>query len=459
MIKGKKNLYKEDKEGKIIQIIGTVVDVEFDEDNMPDIYEVLVVEKNNLYLETEFYLSPKRVRCLALGQTDGLKRGEKVSRTKKKISVPVEKVLGRVINVLGQPLDDQGKITGEFREIFQKPPSFLDQKPDIEILETGIKVIDLLTPVIKGGKVGLLGGAGVGKTVLLMELIHNIAFKHEGISVFAGVGERTREGNELILEMKESKVMDKVAIIFGQMNEVPAVRLRTAFAAVTIAEYFRDQNKDILLFIDNIFRFVQAGAEVSALLGRMPSNVGYQPTLATEMGLLQERINSTYKGSITAFEAIYVPADDITDPAPATTFAHLDSTIVLSREIAEQGIYPAVDPLLSSSAALDPRIVGEKHYQVANEILRILQRYNELKDIISILGIEELSDEDKLLVYRARKIQKYLSQPFFVAESYSGIKGEYVSLKDSIDEFEKLIKGEYDDLEESDFYMKGLLKR
>jgi F-type H+-transporting ATPase subunit beta len=445
--------------GKIIQIIGTVVDVEFEKE-VPEVYEVLRIVENGLLLEVENIISSKRVRCIAFDNTDGLYRDMEVERTFKKLNVPVGKnVLGRVINVYGEPLDNKGNIEAERWEIIRSGPQFINQKPEIEILETGIKVIDLLTPIIKGGKVGLFGGAGVGKTVLLMELIHNVAYKYQGFSIFAGVGERTREGNELILEMEESGVMKNVAMIFGQMNEVPAARFRTAYSGVTLAEYFRDIEKlDVLLFIDNIFRFVQAGSEVSALLGRSPSAVGYQPTLATEMGMLQERIASTENGSITSFQAVYVPADDITDPAPATVFSHLDSTIVLSREIAEQGIYPAVDPLQSNSLALDPKIVGEKHYKVTTEVQRILQRYQELKDIISILGIEELPEEDKLTVYRARKIQKYLSQPFFVAESYTGREGKYVSLEKTVEEFEKLVNGEYDEVSEDEFYMKGVLE-
>jgi len=452
-------MVNEKENGKIIQIIGTVVDVEFDQENTPNIYEVLIVEEVNLYLETEMILSPGRVRCLSFGSTDGLYKGMSVIRTYKKLTVTVgEKMLGKVINVLGKTIENNEEIEGEKWEVIKNPPLLIKQNPEIEILETGIKVIDLLTPIIKGGKVGLFGGAGVGKTVLLMELIHNIAYKYQGYSIFAGVGERTREGNELILEMKESNVINNVIMVFGQMNEVPLVRFRTPFVAVTLAEYFRDVlKKDVLLFIDNIFRFVQAGSEVSALLGRSPSAVGYQPTLATEMGMLQERITSTLDGSITSFQAVYVPADDITDPAPSTVFSHLDSTIVLSREIAEQGIYPAVDPLQSNSLALDPKIVGEKHYQVALNVQKILQRYQELKDIIAILGIDELSEEDKKIVYRARKIQKYLSQPFFVAESYTGIEGKYVSLEQTISEFEKLIEGEYDNIPEEDFYMKGIL--
>jgi F-type H+-transporting ATPase subunit beta len=445
--------------GKIIQIIGTVIDVEFSEDETPFIYEILIVSENGLLVEVQSILSSGRVRTIALNPTDGLARGMEVKRTYQKLSIPVgRKVLGRVMNVQGKPIDNLGEIEGEKWEIIRKGVSFSQQKPEIEILETGIKVIDLLTPVIKGGKVGLFGGAGVGKTVLLMELIHNIAYKYQGFSIFAGVGERTREGNELILEMKESGVINNVSMIFGQMNEVPAARLRTALAGVTLAEYFRDVEKlDVLLFIDNIFRFVQAGSEVSALLGRSSSAVGYQPTLATEMGMLQERISSSANGSITSFQAIYVPADDITDPAPATTFVHLDSTIVLSRELSEIGIYPAIDPLQSNSLALDKKIVGNRHYQVATEVQKILQRYQELKDIISILGIEELSEEDKLTVYRARKIQKYLSQPFFVAESYTGREGKYVSLEKTIDEFDNLIQGKYDEVNEDEFYLKGLI--
>jgi len=446
--------------GKIIQVIGTIVDVEFESKELPEIYEGLKIIEKDLLLEVENIISSKRVRCIAFESTDGLCRGMEVERTYKKLTVPVGKnTLGRVMNVYGEGIDGKESIVGERWEIIRSAPKFFEQKPDIEILETGIKVIDLLMPVIKGGKVGLFGGAGVGKTVLLMELIHNIAYKYQGFSVFAGVGERTREGNEFILEMEESGVMNNVAMIFGQMNEVPAARFRTAYAGVTLAEYFRDIEKlDILLFIDNIFRFVQAGSEVSALLGRAPSAVGYQPTLATEMGMLQERIASTQNGSITSFQAIYVPADDITDPAPETVFVHLDSTIVLSREVAEQGIYPAVDPLLSNSLALDPKVVGKKHYDVAINVQRILQRYQELKDIIAILGIDELPEEDKLTVYRARKIQKYLSQPFFVAESYTGREGKYVSLEKTIEEFEKLINGIYDDISEDEFYMKGTLK-
>lgn len=456
-------------EGKIIQIIGTVVDIEFEEEAEPDIFEALqltAVETEislpPVILEVEGYLSPGRVRCVSLQSTEGLRRGMKVNRTFKKIRVPVgEQVLGKVFNVVGAEIGSEPKgqkeASADHWEIFREPPKFKAQNPKVEILETGIKVIDLLMPVIKGGKIGLFGGAGVGKTVLLMELIHNIAYKYQGISIFAGVGERTREGNELILEMQESGVAKNVAMVFGQMNEVPGARYRVALSGLTMAEYFRDaQNKDVLLFIDNIFRFVQAGSEVSTLLGRMPSAVGYQPTLASEMGALQERITSTLTGSITSFQAIYVPADDITDPAPATTFAHLDSTIVLSREIAELGIYPAVDPLTSISTALDPRVVGEHHSDVAKEVQRTMQKYQDLKDIIAILGIDELSEEDKLIVYRARKIQKYLSQPFFVAQPYTGRLGASVPLEKTIEEFEKLTQGEYDEVAEDEFYMKGV---
>lgn len=460
-----KNLNKEKiNTGKIFQIVGTVVDIEFEEGKEPEIYEALeVIGDKKIILEVEQYLSPGRVRCVSLMPTDGLSRGTLVKRTFSKIKIPVgEGVLGKVFNVAGEVIADllpeKSLENSERWEIFRKPPEFTNQNPKIEILETGIKVIDLLAPVIKGGKIGLFGGAGVGKTVLLMELIHNIAYKHHGISVFVGVGERTREGNELILEMQESGVIKNVAMVFGQMNEVPGARLRVGLTGLTLAEYFRDkENKDVLLFIDNVFRFVQAGSETSTLLGRSPSTVGYQPTLATEMGQLQERITSTDKGSITSFQAIYVPADDITDPAPATTFSHLDGTIVLSREIAELGIYPAVDPLSSSSSALDPKIVGKKHYRVANEVKKIIQKYYDLKDIIAILGIEELSEEDKITVYRARKIQKYLSQPFFVAEAYTGRSGVYVEIEKTIEEFEKLVNGDYDEIPEDEFYMKGVL--
>jgi len=446
-------------EGKISQIIGAVVDVEFEEGKLPEILNALEVEmpEHKLTLEVQLHLSSDTVRALALGSTDGLRRGEKVINTSKKISVSVgEEVLGRLLNVIGEPIDGKGKLTSKEKyPIHRSAPALKDQKTDVEIFETGIKVIDLIVPFIKGGKIGLFGGAGVGKTVLITELIRNIAAEHGGYSVFAGVGERTREGNDLYHEMKKSGVLDKTAMVFGQMNEPPGARLRVGLTGLTLAEYFRDQGKDMLLFIDNIFRFVQAGSEVSALLGRMPSAVGYQPNLAEEMGELQERITSTKTGSITSVQAIYVPADDLTDPAPATTFGHLDSTVVLSRALSELGIYPAVDPLDSTSNILDPRIVGEEHYTVAREVQRILQRYKDLQDIISILGVEELSDEDKILVSRARKIQKFLAQPFHVAEVFSGIPGKYVSLKETIRSFKEIIEGKHDDKPEQSFYMKG----
>ncbi|KKS19264.1 MAG: ATP synthase subunit beta [Parcubacteria group bacterium GW2011_GWC1_41_7] len=459
----KKSDKKQKGEGFIFQIIGTVIDVEFDEKETPEIFDALEVvrekDETRVVLEVQSHLSPGRVRAVSLRATEGLSRGMRVKKLGGPVSVPVGNgVLGRVFNVLGEPIDKKGSVSAKkHASIFRAPPTFIQQSPKTEIMETGIKVIDLLSPVVKGGKVGLFGGAGVGKTVLLMELIHNIAFKHKGISVFAGVGERSREGNELIAEMEESGVMKNVALVFGQMNEVPGSRYRVALSGLTMAEEFRDEGKDMLLFIDNIFRFTQAGSEVSALLGRLPSSVGYQPTLASEMGYLQERITSTEKGSVTSIQAIYVPADDITDPAPATTFVHLDSTIVLSREISELGIYPAVDPLASSSTALDPRVVGQKHYNVAKEVQRVMQKYQDLKDIIAILGIEELSEEDKQVVYRARKIQKYLSQPFSVAQSYTGREGAYVTREQTIDEFAKLVHGEYDDVAEDEFYMKGIL--
>ena len=448
--------------GKIKQIIGAVVDVEF-EDKLPDINSALKIKRSSgeIVLEVSQYLNNRTVRSIALDSTDGLKRGTEVINTGEEIKVPVGKnVLGRMLNVLGEPIDNQGPITfsGEpkFYSIHRPAPKFTDQSTKTEIFETGIKVIDLLCPFIKGGKVGLFGGAGVGKTVLLQELIHNTATQHSGYSVFAGVGERVREGNELYQEMKESGVLSKTALVFGQMNEVPGARLRVALTGLALAEYFRDEkNQDVLLFIDNIFRFVQAGSEVSTLLGRMPSAVGYQPTLASEMGELQERITSTRNGSITSVQAIYVPADDVTDPAPATTFAHLDSTIVLSRNLAELGIYPAVDPLASNSIALSSEIVGQRHYQVAREVQKILQKYYELQDVIAILGMEELSDEDKVIVNRARRIQKFLSQPFSVAEVFTGVKGKYVPLEKTIQDFEEIIKGKYDARPEDDFYMKG----
>ncbi len=455
------------KKGKIIQIIGPVVDVEFEENiSLPPLLNALEIKlkENNILLEVAKHLEPGRLRAISLSSTDGLKRGDEVIDTGEPIKVPVgPEVLGKIFNVRGEVLADFGpKKTDPFKHywpIHRSAPTLEKQSTKTEVFETGIKVIDLLAPFVKGGKVGLFGGAGVGKTVLLMELIRNVAEESGGASVFAGVGERTREGNDLIQEMRESGVISKTALVYGQMNEVPGARLRVALTALTMAEYFRDEeHKDILLFIDNIFRFSQAGSEVSTLLGRLPSAVGYQPTLQTEMGALQERITSTKDGSITSVQAIYVPADDITDPAPAATFAHLDSTIVLSRALTEIGIYPAVDPLSSSSSALDPKIVSVEHYQVARSVQKILQRYKELQDIIAILGMEELSDEDKLLVGRARKVQKFLSQPFFVAEAFTGHAGKFISLKQTIEDFKEIIDGHYDDKPEEFFYMKGSLK-
>jgi F-type H+/Na+-transporting ATPase subunit beta len=446
--------------GKISQIVGVVVDVEFD-GHLPAIYNALKVkiDGRTLMFEVAQHLSETSVRAVALGTTDGLKRGTAVEDTGAPISVPIGKeTLGRMFNVIGDPID--GK-KGEFKSrapIHRKAPTLAEQSGQVEILETGIKVIDLICPITKGGKVGLFGGAGVGKTVLITELINNIAKEHGGTSVFAGVGERTREGNDLYHEMEESGVLDKTSLVFGQMNEPPGARLRVGLSGLTIAEGFRDEGKDVLLFIDNIFRFTQAGAEVSALLGRLPSAVGYQPNLAQEMGILQERITSTKKGSVTSVQAVYVPADDLTDPAPATTFAHLDSTIVLNRALTELGLYPAVDPLDSSSTILDPEIVGEDHYQVAREVQRLLQRYKDLQDIIAILGMEELSDEDKQTVSRARRIQRFLTQPFHVAEVFSGIPGTYVSLKDTIAGFREILDGKHDDKSENAFYMKGTIK-
>lgn len=448
--------------GKIKTIIGPVVDVEFAEGNLPAIYNALTVEVAGkvVVLETEQHLGGNTIRSIAMDTTDGMSRGMDVTDTGSPISVPVGKaVLGRMFNVLGNQIDAKDEITeGKRMPIHRLAPKFQDQATKVEILETGIKVIDLICPVLKGGKVGLFGGAGVGKTVVIQELIHNIASNHGGYSVFAGVGERTREGNDLYHEMKESGVLDKVAMVFGQMNEPPGARLRVALSGLTMAESFRDdEGKDVLLFIDNIFRFTQAGSEVSALLGRIPSAVGYQPTLASEMGNLQERITSTSKGSVTSVQAVYVPADDLTDPAPATTFAHLDSTVVLNRSLSELGIYPAVDPLDSTSTILDPNIVGKEHYDVAREVQRVLQKYKDLQDIIAILGMEELSQEDKDLVLRARKIQKFLSQPFFVAEQFTGTPGAYVSLPDTIRSFREILDGKHDDKSEKDFYMKGAL--
>ena len=444
--------------GKISQIVGVVVDVEFPADKLPAIYNALKtkVGERELVLEVAQHLSESSVRAIALATTDGLKRGDEVTDTGNAISVPVGKeTLGRMFNVIGQPIDGKG---GEFKQlasIHRTPPTLADQSGSVEIFETGIKVIDLIAPVTRGGKVGLFGGAGVGKTVLIQELINNIAKEHGGTSVFAGVGERTREGNDLYGEMEESGVIKNTSLVFGQMNEPPGARLRVGLSGLTIAEGFRDEGKDVLLFIDNIFRFTQAGAEVSALLGRLPSAVGYQPNLAQEMGQLQERITSTKKGSITSVQAVYVPADDLTDPAPATTFAHLDSTIVLNRALTELGLYPAIDPLDSSSTILDPEIVGEEHYNVAREVQRVLQRYKDLVDIIAILGMEELSDEDKKTVDRARRIQRFLTQPFFVGEAFTGIPGQYVSLKDTIAGFREILDGKHDDKPESAFYMKG----
>jgi len=444
--------------GTVSQVIGVVVDVKF-ENGLPAIYSALKtkVGDQELVLETQQHVDSSTVRTISMGPTEGLARGIEVIDTGEPITVPVgEKTLGRMINVLGEPIDGKPVIKdAKTRQIHQDPPTFAEQSVKTEILETGIKVIDLIAPVVKGGKVGLFGGAGVGKTVVITELIRNIASEHGGYSIFAGVGERTREGNDLYHEMKESKVLEKTSLVFGQMNEPPGCRARVALTGLTLAEEFRDQGRDVLLFIDNIFRFTQAGSEVSALLGRIPSAVGYQPTLATEMGKMQERITSTDKGSITSVQAVYVPADDLTDPAPATTFAHLDSTIVLERSLAELGIYPAVDPLASTSTILDPNIVGEEHYFVTREIQRILQRYKDLQDIIAILGMEELSDDDKVTVARARKIQRFLSQPFFVAEAFTGRAGQYVPLKETIRGFKEIIEGKMDDVSEQDFYMKG----
>ena len=449
------------KKGIIKRIIGPVVDVEF-EGELPEVYNALTVQNGDkvLTLEVEQHVGSSMVRTVAMDTTDGLARGVEVTDTGAPISVPVGKdTLGRIFNVLGEEIDGGAKVaTKETLPIHRSAPSFTSQATKVEILETGIKVIDLICPVLKGGKVGLFGGAGVGKTVVIQELIHNIASNHGGYSVFAGVGERTREGNDLYHEMKDSKVLDKVAMVFGQMNEPPGARMRVALSGLTMAEYFRDEEgKDVLFFIDNIFRFTQAGSEVSALLGRIPSAVGYQPTLATEMGAMQERITSTDKGSVTSVQAVYVPADDLTDPAPATTFAHLDSTVVLNRSLTEIGIYPAVDPLDSSSTILDPNIIGREHYEVAREVQRVLQRYKDLQDIIAILGMEELSEADKELVARARKIQKFLSQPFFVAEQFTGAPGVYVPLTETIRSFREILDGKHDDKAEQDFYMKGAL--
>ncbi|MDR3478131.1 MAG: F0F1 ATP synthase subunit beta [Gammaproteobacteria bacterium] len=443
--------------GKVAEIIGAVVDVEFPRDAVPKIYDALLIEKENLILEVQQQMGDGIVRTIAMGSSDGLRRGLPVTNTGKPITVPVGKpTLGRIMDVLGNPIDEAGPINSETHlPIHRAAPTFAEQAVSEELLETGIKVIDLVCPFAKGGKVGLFGGAGVGKTVNMMELIRNIAIEHSGYSVFAGVGERTREGNDFYLEMKESKVLDKVSLVYGQMNEPPGNRLRVALTGLTIAESFRDEGRDVLLFIDNIYRYTLAGVEVSALLGRIPSAVGYQPTLAEEMGTLQERITSTKKGSITSVQAVYVPADDLTDPSPATTFAHLDATVVLSRQIAELGIYPAIDPLDSTSRQLDPLIVGQDHYDTALAVQRTLQRYKELKDIIAILGMDELSEEDRLTVTRARKIQRFLSQPFFVAEIFTGTPGKYVPIKETIRGFKGIVAGDYDHLPEQAFYMVG----
>ncbi len=446
--------------GHVAEIIGAVVDVEFPRDAVPKVYDALTIENKNVVLEVQQQLGDGVVRTIAMGVTDGLRRGLNVTNTGAPISVPVGKrTLGRIMDVLGNAIDEAGPIeTDHYLPIHRPAPSFAEQAVSEELLETGIKVIDLVCPFAKGGKVGLFGGAGVGKTVNMMELIRNIAIEHSGYSVFAGVGERTREGNDFYLEMKESKVLDKVSLVYGQMNEPPGNRLRVALTGLTIAESFRDEGRDVLLFIDNIYRYTLAGVEVSALLGRIPSAVGYQPTLAEEMGTLQERITSTKKGSITSVQAVYVPADDLTDPSPATTFAHLDATVVLSRQIAELGIYPAIDPLDSTSRQLDPLIVGEEHYNVALSVQRTLQRYKELKDIIAILGMDELSEDDKLTVTRARKIQRFLSQPFFVAEVFTGTPGRYVPIQETIRGFKGIVSGEYDHLPEQAFYMVGTIE-
>ena len=443
--------------GIVTQIIGAVIDVEFDKDNIPKVYEALMVDESGTTLEVQQQLGDGVVRTIAMGATEGLKRGLTATRTNAPISVPVgPETLGRIVDVLGNPIDEKGPIgEKEKMPIHRKPPTYTDQSASNEVLETGIKVIDLMCPFAKGGKIGLFGGAGVGKTVNMMELIRNIAIEHSGYSVFAGVGERTREGNDFYHEMTDSNVLDKVSLVYGQMNEPPGNRLRVALTGLTMAEKFRDEGRDVLLFVDNIYRYTLAGVEVSALLGRMPSAVGYQPTLAEEMGVLQERITSTKTGSITSIQAVYVPADDLTDPSPATTFAHLDATVVLSRRIAELGIYPAVDPLDSTSRQLDPNVVGQEHYEVAQRVQGVLQRYKELKDIIAILGMDELSDDDKNTVSRARKVEKFLSQPFFVAEVFTGSPGKYVSVKDTIQGFKEILDGVHDDVPEQAFYMVG----
>lgn len=446
--------------GKVVEIIGSVVDVEFPRDSVPKVYDALHIDEFGLTLEVQQQLGDGVVRTIAMGSTDGLKRGLTTTNTGDAIRVPVgTATLGRIMDVLGDPVDEAGPIQTEERmPIHRAAPKLTDLSPTTELLETGIKVIDLLCPFAKGGKVGLFGGAGVGKTVNMLELIRNIAIEHSGYSVFAGVGERTREGNDFYHEMKDSNVLDKVSLVYGQMNEPPGCRLRVALTGLTMAESFRDDGRDVLLFIDNIYRYTLAGTEVSALLGRMPSAVGYQPTLAEEMGVLQERITSTKTGSITSIQAVYVPADDLTDPSPATTFAHLDATVVLSRQIAELGIYPAVDPLDSTSRQLDPLVVGHEHYEIARKVQEILQRNKELKDIIAILGMDELSEEDKKIVHRARRIQRFLSQPFFVAEVFTGAPGKYVPLKDTIRAFKEIIDGQHDDMPEQAFYMVGTIE-
>jgi len=446
--------------GTIVQIIGAVVDVEFPREAIPKVYDALNLDDRELTLEVQQQLGDGVVRAIAMGSSEGLKRGLSVTNTGQPITVPVgEKTLGRIMDVLGRPIDNAGDIGAEEHlPIHRKAPSYEEQATSTELLETGVKVIDLIMPIAKGGKIGLFGGAGVGKTVTLMELINNIAKEHGGYSVFAGVGERTREGNDFYYEMKESGVIDKVSLVYGQMNEPPGNRLRVALTGLTMAEYFRDEGREVLMFIDNIYRYTLAGTEVSALLGRMPSAVGYQPTLAEEMGVLQERITSTKTGSITSFQAVYVPADDLTDPSPATTFAHLDATLVLSRQIAELGIYPAVDPLDSTSRLLDPNVIGQDHYDTARAVQAVLQRYKELQDIIAILGMDELSEEDKQIVQRARKIQRFLSQPFAVAETFTGTPGKYVSLSDTIKGFKAIVDGEYDHLPEQAFYMVGSIE-
>ncbi len=446
--------------GKIVQIIGAVIDVEFPRESVPNVFDALTVTTTGLTLEVQQQLGDGVVRSIAMGSSDGLSRGLSVENTEAPISIPVgEETLGRIMNVLGEPIDEKGPVNAQQKmPIHRKPPSYEDQKGGNELLETGIKVIDLICPFAKGGKVGLFGGAGVGKTVTMLELIRNIATEHSGLSVFAGVGERTREGNDFYYEMEESGVLDKISLVFGQMNEPPGNRLRVALTGLTLAEKFRDDGRDVLLFVDNIYRYTLAGTEVSALLGRMPSAVGYQPNLAEEMGQLQERITTTQTGSITSVQAVYVPADDLTDPSPATTFAHLDSTVTLSRAITDLGIYPAVDPLDSTSRQLDPLVVGQEHYDVAQGVMQVLQRYQELRDIIAILGMDELSEEDKQLVYRARKMQKFFSQSFFVAEVFTGNPGVYVSRDDTVRSFKAILDGEYDHLAEDAFYMVGTIE-